>query len=70
MMNLSGNTVLITGGAAGIGLAFAERFIKAGNNVIVCGRREAKLQEAKEKYPAGWKTVKPYLRLVAQPATN
>jgi len=23
--------------------------------------------EAKEKYPAGWKTIKPYLRLVAQP---
>ena len=23
--------------------------------------------EAKEKYPAGWKTVKPYLRIVAQP---
>src|SRR3954469_11658206 len=51
MMKLSGNTVLITGGAAGIGFAFAERFIKAGNKVIVCGRREAKLQEAKEKYP-------------------
>ncbi|WP_286232307.1 SDR family oxidoreductase [Neobacillus mesonae] len=50
-MKLSGNTVLITGGAAGIGLAFAERFINAGNKVIVCGRREAKLQEAKEKYP-------------------
>ena len=26
--------------------------------------------EAKEKYPAGWKTLKPYLRLVAQPANN
>lgn len=50
-MKLSGNTVLITGGAAGIGFAFAERFIKAGNKVIVCGRREAKLQEAKEQYP-------------------
>ena len=50
-MKLSGNTVLITGGAAGIGFAFAERFIKAGNKVIVCGRREAKLQEAKKKYP-------------------
>jgi uncharacterized oxidoreductase len=50
-MKLSGNTVLITGGAAGIGFAFAERFIKAGNKVIVCGRREAKLQEAREKYP-------------------
>jgi alkyl hydroperoxide reductase subunit AhpC len=22
---------------------------------------------AKEKYPAGWKTLKPYLRVVAQP---
>jgi uncharacterized oxidoreductase len=51
MMKLSGNTVLITGGAAGIGFAFAERFIKAGNKVIICGRREAKLREAKEKYP-------------------
>ncbi|SDC85381.1 uncharacterized oxidoreductase [Terribacillus halophilus] len=50
-MNLSGNTVLITGGASGIGFAFAERFIKAGSKVIVCGRRETKLQEAKEKHP-------------------
>jgi uncharacterized oxidoreductase len=50
-MKLSGNTILITGGAAGIGFALAERFIKAGNKVIICGRREAKLQEAKEQYP-------------------
>lgn len=34
-MELSGNTVLITGGASGIGFAFAERFMKAGNTVIV-----------------------------------
>ncbi|MFY4774572.1 SDR family oxidoreductase [Metabacillus sp. RGM 3146] len=38
-------------GSAGIGLAFAERFIKAGNKVIVCGRREKVLQNAKEKFP-------------------
>ena len=50
-MKLSGNTILITGGSAGIGLAFAERFIKAGNRVIVCGRREKVLQNAKEKLP-------------------
>lgn len=50
-MKLLGNTVLITGGAAGIGFAFTQRFIKAGNQVIICGRREAKLQEAKDKYP-------------------
>jgi uncharacterized oxidoreductase len=49
-MKLSGNTILITGGSAGIGLAFAERFIAAGNKVIVCGRRENALQEAKKKH--------------------
>jgi uncharacterized oxidoreductase len=50
-MNLSGHTVLITGGASGIGRAFAERFIKAGSTVIVCGRRESRLQEFKEQFP-------------------
>ena len=24
-------------------------------------------EQAKQKYPGGWKTVKPYLRMVAQP---
>ncbi|RRJ62802.1 SDR family NAD(P)-dependent oxidoreductase [Paenibacillus oralis] len=51
-MKLSGNTILITGGSTGIGLAFAERFIKAGNTVIVCGRREDALENAKEKFPS------------------
>lgn len=50
-MDLQNNTALITGGAAGIGLAFAERFLKAGNEVIVCGRRLEKLDEAKERFP-------------------
>ncbi|PTX19310.1 putative oxidoreductase [Pontibacter mucosus] len=51
-MNLGGNTVLITGGATGIGFALAERFLKAGSEVIICGRREDKLQEARQKHPA------------------
>ncbi|QHT58574.1 SDR family NAD(P)-dependent oxidoreductase [Paenibacillus lycopersici] len=51
-MKLTGNTILITGGSAGIGLAFAERFAKAGNTVIVTGRREHVLRQAKEKLPA------------------
>ncbi|MCS7461316.1 SDR family NAD(P)-dependent oxidoreductase [Paenibacillus doosanensis] len=50
-MKLSGNTILITGGSAGIGLAFAERFLKAGNTVIVTGRREQALQTVKERLP-------------------
>ena len=50
-MELSGNTILITGGASGIGLAFGERFLAAGNEVIVCGRRAERLEELKENYP-------------------
>jgi uncharacterized oxidoreductase len=50
-VDLSSNTVLITGGASGIGFAFAERFLTAGSEVIVCGRREEKLREAQIKYP-------------------
>lgn len=50
-MKLTGNTILITGGGSGIGLAFAERFINAGNTVIITGRREQVLQDAKDKFP-------------------
>jgi uncharacterized oxidoreductase len=50
-MNLANNTVLITGGASGIGFALAERFVRAGSTVIVCGRRADKLQEAQQKLP-------------------
>ena len=50
-MKTRGNTVLITGGATGIGFALAEAFSKAGGAVIICGRRENKLREAYAKLP-------------------
>ena len=50
-MNLTGRTILITGGSAGIGLAFALKFLELGNEVIVTGRRQAVLDEVKAKYP-------------------
>jgi len=50
-LNITGNTILITGGATGIGFALAEVFLKEENEVIICGRREHKLQEAKRKFP-------------------
>src|SRR2546421_9384364 len=50
-MNLKNRTILITGGSAGIGLAFALKFLELGNDVIVTGRRQAVLDEVKAKYP-------------------
>ncbi len=50
-MNLQHNTILITGGAAGIGLALTERFHAAGNTVLICGRDAAKLQAAADRLP-------------------
>jgi len=51
-MNISGNTILITGGSSGIGMALAERFLAAGNDVVVCGRREHLLADLRKKLPA------------------
>jgi uncharacterized oxidoreductase len=50
-MKTENNTILITGGATGIGLELAKEFIKLGNKVIICGRREEKLNEAKSLLP-------------------
>lgn len=50
-MKLTGNKILITGGASGIGLGLTERFLKEDNTVIICGRREKALLEVVDKYP-------------------
>jgi len=50
-MKLSGNKILITGGASGIGLGLTERFVREQNTVIICGRRQAALSEASDKIP-------------------
>jgi uncharacterized oxidoreductase len=51
-MKISGNKILITGGASGIGLGLTERFLKENNTVIIIGRREDVLNEVHAKHPA------------------
>ena len=51
-MKISGNKILITGGATGIGRGLTERFIKEGNTVIICGRRESALKEMSDRFPS------------------
>jgi uncharacterized oxidoreductase len=48
-MKTTGNTILITGGSAGIGFAIAQVFSENGNDIIITGRNEERLQNAAAK---------------------
>jgi uncharacterized oxidoreductase len=50
-MERSGNTILVTGGGTGIGLALVEILLKEGNEVIICGRTKATLDDAQRRFP-------------------
>lgn len=50
------STILITGGATGIGLALAHRLLSLGHEIIVAGRRQSVLDEAVKAHP-GLKAV-------------
>ena len=50
-MKLNNNTVLITGGGSGIGLALAKAYVEQGSNVIICGRNKEKLRSVKKEFP-------------------
>jgi uncharacterized oxidoreductase len=51
-MNITGNTILITGGNSGIGRALAEALLAKGNDVIVTGRDATKIAAVKAANPA------------------
>ena len=51
-MKLKENTILITGGSSGIGLALMKQFHHLGNRVIIAARDIDKLAEVKKSFPA------------------
>jgi uncharacterized oxidoreductase len=45
-MNITNKTILVTGGGSGIGFEIAKQLGEKGNQVIITGRTESKLQQA------------------------
>ena len=55
---VAGKVVLVTGGSSGIGLAAAHKFAEAGAITLICGRDQAKLDEAcKEAKDKGYEFI-------------
>src|SRR6266403_264815 len=51
LMELRSNTILITGGAGGIGYELTKQLTALGNTILITGRDQAKMDRAKAAFP-------------------
>lgn len=63
-MNLSNNTILITGGASGIGFELVKQLSPLGNTILITGRDQTKLDKVTKAFPK----VSAYKSDVSDPA--
>ena len=54
MGKMNGKTVIITGGGKGIGFGISKAFANEGANLVITGRTESTLVEAKEKLESAY----------------
>jgi NAD(P)-dependent dehydrogenase (short-subunit alcohol dehydrogenase family) len=64
--SIKGHVVIITGAGTGLGLATAKCFAKEGCNLVITGRRESKLLEAKKTIEG----INPEVQVLVVPADN
>ncbi len=57
---LKNETIIITGGSSGMGLAMAKQFVKEGANVVITGRDKDKLQAAKSEIQSVGNTIETF----------
>ena len=51
IMKLTSNTILITGGASGIGYELTKQLTALGNTILITGRDQSKMDRAKAAFP-------------------
>ena len=51
---LQGKRVLVTGGGTGLGKSMGRRFLELGAELVICGRREAVLEETVAEFPTDY----------------
>lgn len=70
LFNLEGHVALVTGGNGGLGLAMAKGLVKAGAEVAIWGRNEAKNAAALAELRALGGTVQSFVADVTDPASS
>lgn len=60
MFMLNNETIIVTGGSSGMGMAMAKKFVQEGANVLITGRNEERLEKAKNEISQFGNTIETF----------